>query len=113
MNPLLGLGSYSMGDWRGGLIITSGYLLAAGLVAWEFYVLDYTDDPAGIPGAVGIGVAGVTTVFGILRPMFYHKAGLRGKAAAALGGAHIAVIPAVSPQAPGIKAVRLSYTIQF
>jgi hypothetical protein len=106
-----------MGDWRGGLTITAGYLIAGGLILWEIFGFVYEDEPAGIPGLVGIGVAGVTTIFGILRPIFYHRPGSSSKTAAVLGGAHIAVIPAVStqssPHASVIPAVRLSYRFQF
>jgi hypothetical protein len=109
MNPLLGLGSYTMGDWLGGALISGGYLVAGGLILWEFYGFEYDDDYVGIPGVAGIGLAAATTVFGILRPIFYHRSGSNRRAAAALNGAHIAVIP----DAEGIQAVRLSYSIQF
>ncbi|GHT96977.1 hypothetical protein FACS1894142_0210 [Spirochaetia bacterium] len=126
LNPLLGLGSYTMGDWGGGLTMTLGYGIAASLILWD---LDYiplyqltgiprtaplfgetgtTFDKFGIPGTVGLGIAAATVVFGILRPIFYHRPGST-KVAAALNGAHIAILPDVS----GIKAVRLSYRFQF
>jgi hypothetical protein len=119
MNPLLGLGSYTMGDWVGGVIISAGYVVAGGFILWEAgdrmgmdWGLNYDTEYAGIPFIVGMSVAGATTVFGILRPIFYHSSG-SGRRAGALGGASIAVIPAASPQVPGIKAVRLSYHFQF
>jgi hypothetical protein len=113
MNPLLGLGSYTMGDWRGGLTISAGYLITGGLILWEIFGFDHDDKSAGVPGLAGIGVGGVTTIFGILRPIFYHRPGAGSKAAAVLGGVHIAVIPAALPQSSGIRAVRLSYRFQF
>jgi hypothetical protein len=63
----------------------------------------------GIPGTVGLGIAGAAVIFGIIRPIFYHRSGSRPKVAAVLNGTHIAVIP----DASGIKAVRLSYRTQF
>jgi hypothetical protein len=113
MNPLLGLGSYTMGDRAGGAIISGGYLLAGGLILWEIFGFDHEDEFAGIPGMAGLGVAGATTIFGILRPIFYHKRGSGSKAAAALDGANVEVILAAPSHAPEIRAVRLSYTFQF
>jgi hypothetical protein len=110
-NLLLGLGSYTMGDWVGGLIVTGGYGLAAGLFIGEA-ALDI-DDPAHlVPAYIGVGVAGATILFGILRPLFYHSYYLPGRTrrySKVLDGANIAIIP----QASGIKAVQLSYRFQF
>jgi hypothetical protein len=116
MNPLLGLGSYTMGDWLGGGLISGGYLVAGGLLLWEIFRFEWDDELVGLPGGIGLGVAGATTVFGILRPLFYHRSGSNRKAAAALSGVNIAAIPAVStqssPHASGIKAVHLGYRFQ-
>jgi hypothetical protein len=109
LNPLLGLGSFTMGDPLGGGLIAGGYAVAAGLILWELFFIDYDDDLAGIPGVVGIGVAGVTTVFGIMRPLLYHRPGSKSRVAAALSGARIAVLP----DAAGLKAVHLGYNFQF
>ncbi|GHV88990.1 hypothetical protein AGMMS50267_13500 [Spirochaetia bacterium] len=109
MNPLLGLGSYTMGDWLGGMIITEGYILAGALAAWEILGVEYDSALMNIPGTIGLGVAGATFLFSILRPVFYHRPGSANRMAAVLKGAHIAVIP----DAGGIKAVRLGYTMSF
>jgi hypothetical protein len=108
LNPLFGIGSYTMGDWDAGLIINGGYLAAASLILWDIYGLAYEDKLVGIPGAIGIGVAGATVIFGILRPIFYHG-GSQGKIAGLLKGAQVAIIP----DASGIKSVRLSYSFQL
>jgi hypothetical protein len=136
MNPLFGLGSYTMGDWRGGVILSVGYAVAAGLILWDLDIIPVNGwfglestaplfpetgafiDKFGIPGTVGLGIAAATTVFGILRPIFYHRPASSGhksasKVAQALRGAGIAVIPAGSPHESGIKAVRLSYSFTF
>jgi TolB-like protein len=73
LNLALGLGSFLQQDyWAGGAAILAGYGAAAGLVAWELG-LDYEDAAAGVPGAVGIGVAGLTAVYGFIRPFLYEK----------------------------------------
>jgi hypothetical protein len=121
MNPLLGLGSYTMGDLGGGVIITTGYAIAAGFILWEasekmgedwglHYDTKWKDTSiAGIPFIVGLGVAGVTTVFGFIRPFFYHRPDENSKVAAAFDGIRFAVIPDTS----GIKAVHLGYNFQL
>ncbi|GHV02855.1 hypothetical protein FACS189485_04500 [Spirochaetia bacterium] len=109
LNPLFGIGSYTMGDWDGALVINGGYLTAASLILWDIYGLAYEDKLVGIPGAIGIGVAGATMIFGILRPIFYHGSGSQSKIAGLLKGAQLAIIP----NASGIKAVRLSYSFQL
>jgi hypothetical protein len=119
-----------MGDWRGGVVISVGYGVAAGLILWDQGIFGPDElfgkqlrDPVipkigglpsfGIMGTVGLGLATATTVFGILRPIFYHKTGSKSRVAQALSGAQIAIIPAASPHGPEIKAVRLSYSFQF
>lgn len=90
LNLALGLGSFTMGDWGGGLVVLGGYGIAGGLVAYELFALTYDDELAGIPGAVGLGVAGATVVFGLLKPWFYHRS---PKAAAALERLSFTVLP--------------------
>jgi hypothetical protein len=116
LNPLLGMGSYIMGDWLGGLIMSAGYGTALGLVAWD--ISAFENDPIiplngfdllGIPGIVGAGVAGATVVFGIIRPLVDHRTGSSSKRRAeALKGVNLAVIP----DAGGI-AVHLGYSFQY
>jgi hypothetical protein len=115
LNPLLGMGSYIMGDWLGGLIMTAGYGTAFVLLAWD--IAAFENDPIfpakslesiGIPGIVGMGVAAATVVFGFIRPFFYHRTGAKSKTAEALKDAHIAIIPNKS----GV-AVSLGYTLRY
>jgi hypothetical protein len=101
-----------MGDWRGGLILTAGWGAALGLVIWEL-TLTWDDAGVGGPGLAALIVGGGALVFGSLWPFFYHKPGSAAKTAGILDGVNIAIIPAVSPHASGIQAVRLSYTVQF
>jgi hypothetical protein len=91
------------------LILTAGYAIAAGLIVWDVVGFSYDDELAGIPGAIGFGVAGVTALYGFIRPFTYHKPTPKNTLAEALRGMHIFVIPGKE----GIKAVRVSYTYRF
>jgi hypothetical protein len=105
LNLGLGLGSFIQGDWAGGLTLLAGYGAAAGLIVWELS-LDYEDKLAGIPGAVGIGVAGVTVLYGFIRPFVYQR---NRRLAGIADRVDIAIVPGNS----GRKAVQLSYTLKF
>jgi hypothetical protein len=73
MNLAFGLGSYLQGDTPAGLIITGGYALSAALIIYELRGLSVEDSLAGIPGYVGIGLAGATAIFGFVKPYIYDK----------------------------------------
>ena len=73
LNIVFGLGSYLQGDVGGGIIVTSGYALSLGLIIWELVGLKYEDALAGIPGTIGLGIAGGTLVFGFVRPFIYNR----------------------------------------
>jgi hypothetical protein len=105
LNLFLGLGSFSQKDWGGGAAILVGYALAGGLLTWEL-LMDYYDPLAGIPGPIAIGVAGVTAVFGFVRPFIFNR---NRKVAEALDGLHITVVP----EAGGVKALSLTYGVRF
>jgi TolB-like protein len=110
LNLAAGLGSYTMGDWGGGLLVTAAMGAAAGLLAWELS-LDYDDSFVGIPGTVALGVAGAGVVFGILRPLFDHKRTSHGLAAAVPLWPSVVVVPAGDNS--GIGSVQFLYTWQF
>jgi curli biogenesis system outer membrane secretion channel CsgG len=106
LNLAAGLGSFIQGDWGGGgLVILTGYGAAAGLIFWELS-LKYEDDLAGIPGTVGLGVAGVTVLYGFIRPVVFQK---NQRLAAITDRIHLAVVPGNR----GEEAVQLSYTLRF
>jgi TolB-like protein len=105
LNLVLGLGSFIQQDWGGGVTLFAGYGGAAGLIIWELS-LKYEDDLAGIPGAVGLGVAGVTALYGFIRPFIYQR---NGSFAGIADRINIAVVPGNRSG----EAVRLSYTVRF
>jgi TolB-like protein len=107
LNPLAGLGSFIMGDWLGGSIALAGYGLAAGLVVWDAVGFTYDDEFAGIPGAIGFGVAGAAVVFGLIRPWFFHRPGASG----ALTGFHVSLrASGLDKKAPGLY---LGWSLNF
>ncbi|GHV69666.1 hypothetical protein AGMMS49928_12890 [Spirochaetia bacterium] len=105
MNLVLGLGSFTQRDWAGGLTLLGGYGLAGGLIAWELS-LNYEDDLAGIPGAIGLGVAGLTALYGFIRPWIYQK---NPSVAATADRIQIQVVS----EKPGDRALYVSYTVSY
>ncbi|GHU63775.1 hypothetical protein FACS189445_6910 [Spirochaetia bacterium] len=91
------------------MVINGGYGIAGGLILWDIYGVRGKGKLAGIPGTVGLGVAGATVLFSILRPIFYNRSGSSGRFAGVLKGVQVAIVPDTS----GIKAVRLSYNLHF
>ena len=73
MNIAFGLGSYLQGDITGGIMITSIYAVSIGLIIWEVAGLKYEDTLAGVPGTIGLGLAGANLVFGFIKPFLYAK----------------------------------------
>jgi hypothetical protein len=73
LNLIFGLGSYLNGDISGGLTLTAGYAVAAGLFIIEGAVLDWDSPAVGIPSTIGITVAGLTMVYGFIRPFIYNR----------------------------------------
>ncbi|MDR0706948.1 MAG: penicillin-binding protein activator LpoB [Treponema sp.] len=105
LNLAIGLGSFVQGDVGGGFMTLLLYGGAAGLIYWEL-TLSYDDDLAGIPGAVGLGVAGFAALYGFIRPAVYNKS---RALAEFMDGMRLAVVPVER----GGAAVRLSYTWKF
>jgi TolB-like protein len=105
LNMVLGLGSFIQKDWPHGLALLGGYAAAGGLIAWELS-LQYEDPMAGIPGAIGLGVAGVTVLYGFIRPFIYEKN-------RALGSQMDRISVSAVPGNRGAVALGLTYTLRF
>jgi hypothetical protein len=116
LNPLLGLGSSMMGDWLGGLVVTGLEGFAVGCIFWEMS-LDKDDALYLAPGAMVFVAGGAAVLFGIIKPLFYHRPPATKKAAALMNGMDIAIVQAAgTPRPMGMNAapgVRLSYRFQF
>jgi hypothetical protein len=112
LNIIFGLGSYLEGDIGGGLTITAGYAAAAGLFVVEAVVLDWDNPAAGIPATIGAATAGLSIVYGFVRPFIYNR---NSQAVAFLDNMRIDVVP-VSGNGYDVQnahGIRLSYTIKF
>jgi uncharacterized repeat protein (TIGR02543 family) len=105
LNLALGLGSFIQGDLGGGLTTLLSYGAAAGLIYWEM-TMDYDDDLAGIPGTVGLGVAGFAVVYGFIRPAVFANN-------RALAEIIDRIEIGVGPRPDGREAIRLTWTAKF
>jgi hypothetical protein len=100
-----------MGDGGGGALIIGGYAIAAGLMAWDIMGFSYEDDMAGIPGAIGIGVAGLTAAGGFIRPLVYARntGSGAGRPVTSYSGARVSFKP--GPR--GLEGLRFIYTYSY
>jgi hypothetical protein len=73
LNIVFGLGSWLEGDISGGLTLTTGYAVAAGLFAVEATALDWDSPVVGVPATIGFSVAGLTLAYGFVRPYIYNR----------------------------------------
>ena len=109
LNILLGLGSYLERDIAGGITITAGYAIAAGLFVVEATMLDWSSPMVGAPATAGVAVAGLTLVYGFARPFIYHRA---PRMAAVMDNTQFKIVQTpVSDN--GALAFQLSYSIKF
>jgi hypothetical protein len=108
-NIALGLGSFLEGDIAGGLTLTAGYAVAAGLFTVEAAAMDWDSPAAGVPATIGIAVAGGTLVYGFIRPFIYNR---NRQAAALLDNMYFNIAPASDNgfQRPGM---RFTYRFNF
>jgi hypothetical protein len=112
LNIVFGLGSYLEGGIAGGLTLTAGYAVAIGLFVIEAAALDWDSSAAGVPATIGVATAGLSIVYGFVRPFIYNR---NPQALAFLDNMRIDVVPA-SDNGYGNKnrpGIRLSYTMKF
>jgi TolB-like protein len=110
LNIIFGLGSYIEGDIAGGVTLTAGYALAAGLIVLEFTALDWDSPMVGVPITAGIGIAGLTLVYGFVRPFIYHRS---PRTAYILDNAQPGIVMTSDRSGNNAPALRLSYSIKF
>ena len=106
LNILFGLGSYIEGDTSGGLAITSGWAVAAGLFAIEAAALDWDRPAVGVPATIGVCAAGITLVYGFARPFIYNRA---PRLASAMDNTQVSIVPASG----GGFGFQITHTIKF
>ena len=109
-NIIFGLGSYLEGDIAGGITLTAGYVLSAGLMVVEVTALDWDSPMVGVPITAGVSITGLTLAYGFVRPFIYNRS---PQAANILDNTQSGMI--MTPDRAGNKAlaVRLSYSITF
>ncbi|WP_461255279.1 CsgG/HfaB family protein [Treponema sp. R80B11-R83G3] len=109
LNILLGLGSYLEGDIGGGITVTAGYTVAAGLFVVEATMLDWDNPMVGVPATAGVAVAGLTLVYGFVRPFIYSRA---PRVADVMDNARFKIVQTpVSDN--GALAFQLAYSVKF
>jgi hypothetical protein len=107
MNLAAGLGSFMSGDRTGGITVAAGYALATGLIVYELAGLHKDDRAANIPGNIGIGIAGVAALYGVLRPFLHDTALLKQELSAAHPVEHIKLAGA------GDNKIALLYSFSY
>ena len=111
LNIVLGLGSYIEGDISGGLTITAGYAIAVGMFIIEATALDWDSPAVGVPATVGVTAAGITFVYGFVRPFIYNRS---PQAAAILDNTKAGIV--LTSDKTGINrsaGFQLTHTIKF
>jgi hypothetical protein len=110
LNILLGLGSYIEGDISGGLTLTAGYAIAAGLFVIEATALDWDSPAVGVPATIGVTVAGITLVYGFARPFIYNRS---PKLAAVMDNIRPGIVMTSDTYAGNRVGLQVFYTITF
>jgi len=111
LNILFGLGSYLEGDITGGITLTAGYALTAGLFVIEAKALDWDNPAVGVPATIGVVTACLTIVYGFARPFIYNYS---PKLATVLDNTQFKIVKATDTYpGNGALAFQLSYSIKF
>jgi TolB-like protein len=112
LNILLGLGSYLEGDIAGGLTLTAGYAVTAGLFLIEATVLDWDSPAVGVPATLGVTVAGLTLAYGFLRPFIYKRS---PRVVALLDNVHVGIVPTAADAHTTRRrlGLRLAHSLTF
>jgi hypothetical protein len=109
-NIAFGLGSYLEGDTIGGITISAGYALAAGLIIIEVTALDWDSPAVSVPGTIGLGVAGLSLAYGFARPFIYNRA---PRMAAILDNAKTSIVMVSDAFGNRSASFQTAYTIKF
>jgi hypothetical protein len=113
LNIAFGLGSWLDGDFWGGFTLATGYAAAIGLFVFETAALDWDSPLVGIPATIGVSVAGLTLVYGFVRPFIYNR---YPKIIAFLDNTEIKPVAAASENRKipyPERAVKLSYSFKW
>jgi TolB-like protein len=110
LNIIFGLGSYLEGDIAGGITLSAGYVIAAGLIVLEVTALDWDNPMVGVPITAGVSIAGLTLVYGFVRPFIYKRS---PQTAYILDNARSGIVMTPDGFGNNALAFQLSYSIKF
>ena len=111
LNIFFGLGSYLERDIAGGITLTAGYAVTAGLFVIEATVLDWDSPAVGVPATIGVVTAGLTVVYGFARPFIYNYS---PKLVSVMDNTQLKIVQASDTYiGNGALAFQLSYSIKF
>jgi TolB-like protein len=110
LNIIFGLGSYLEGDIAGGITLTAGYAIAAGLIVVEVTALDWDSPMVGVPITIGVSIAGLTLAYGFVRPFIYNRS---PQTAYILDNTQSGVVMTSDKSGNNALAFQLSYLIKF
>jgi len=110
LNIIFGLGSYLERDIAGGITLTAGYALAAGLFTVEALALDWDSPAVGVPATIGVSMATLTLVYGFARPFIYNHS---PQLASVMDNTHFKIVQLPDTSTVGRTAFQLSYSIKF
>jgi hypothetical protein len=111
LNIFFGLGSYLEGDIAGGITLTAGYAVTAGLFVIEATALDWDSPAVGVPATIGVVTAGLTVVYGFARPFIYNYS---PKLVSVMDNTQLKIVQASDTYTGnGALAFQLSYSIKF
>ncbi|MDR1949004.1 MAG: hypothetical protein LBQ38_06415, partial [Spirochaetaceae bacterium] len=105
LNLALGLGSFTMGDLGGGLIVAGGYTASAAMIVTEILLME-----DGVVGTIGLGVAGAAALFGFIRPFMYDRQLVKQNSAPQFMSR---VNAGITPDGRGNATLTFSYTHRF
>jgi len=109
LNILLGLGSYLEGDFIGGITLTAGYALMAGLFAIEATALDWDSPVVGVPATIGLVTGCLTVAYGFARPFIYNHS---PKIASVMDNTQLKIVKASDTDNNSL-VFQLAYSIKF
>jgi len=110
LNIIFGLGSYLEGDTAGGITLTAGYTAALGLIILEVTALDWDNPAVGVPITAGVTIAGLTLVYGFVRPFIYNHS---PQTTYILDNTQSEIVMTQDRSGSNALAFRLSYSIKF
>jgi len=111
LNLVLGLGSFFNGDIIGSLTISTGYLVGAGLIVIDALVLDWDNPMVGVPATIGVTVAGLSIVYGFVRPFIYNHS---TPVALMIDNTQLSIIPVADKSGAHHTAnLQLTYSIKY